>query len=83
MEGVSWLGFIVIGLLAGRLGGRIMRGGGFGLIGNLFVGVIGALLGGFLFGLFGLKSVGFVGGLVTATVGAVVLLAVLGALRRR
>lgn len=83
MEGVSWLGFIVIGLLAGWLGGRIMRGGGFGLIGNLFVGVIGALLGGFLFGLFGLKSVGFVGGLVTATVGAVALLAVLGALRRR
>ena len=82
MEGVSWLGFIIIGLIAGWLGGRIMRGGGFGLIGNLVIGVIGALIGGFLFGLFGLKSIGFIGGLVTATVGAVVLLAIVGALKR-
>ena len=56
--------------------------GGFGLIGNLVVGVIRALVDGFLFGLFGLKSVGFIGALVTATVGAVVLLAIVGALKR-
>jgi len=52
MEGL--IGFLIIGLIAGWLGGKIMRGGGFGLVGNLIVGVIGALVGGFTFGLLGL-----------------------------
>ncbi|MBL8541654.1 MAG: GlsB/YeaQ/YmgE family stress response membrane protein, partial [Betaproteobacteria bacterium] len=43
--GEGFIGSIVIGLLAGWLGGKIMRGGGFGLIGNLIVGVIGAVIG--------------------------------------
>ena len=60
-----------------------MRGGGFGLFGNLIVGVIGALVGGFTFGLLGLKAGGFVGSLVTATVGAVILLWLIGILKSK
>ena len=45
---MSLLSWIVVGLLAGWLAGMVMKGGGFGLIGNLIVGVIGGLLGGFI-----------------------------------
>ena len=50
---MNFVWFILIGIAAGWLAGQIMKGGGFGLLGDLIVGVIGALLGGFLFGLFG------------------------------
>ena len=70
----GWIWFLLIGLIAGWLAGQIMKGSGFGVVGDLIVGVIGALLGGFLFGLLGLAAVGLIGELITATVGAVVLL---------
>ncbi|EPR32347.1 Transglycosylase-associated protein [Alkalidesulfovibrio alkalitolerans DSM 16529] len=70
--GIVW--FLLIGLCAGWLAGKIMRGGGFGLFGNLAVGVVGALLGGFLFSLLGITAYGLLGSLVTATAGAVVLI---------
>lgn len=70
---MGFLWFILIGALAGWLAGTIMRGRGFGIFGNIFVGIIGGLLGGWLFGLVGLSpSAGFWGSLVTATIGAVV-----------
>jgi uncharacterized membrane protein YeaQ/YmgE (transglycosylase-associated protein family) len=59
-----------------------MKGGGFGLIGNLVVGVVGAVVGGFLFQLFGLSAYGLIGNLVVATVGAVVLLALIRVVKR-
>ena len=68
---IAWL---IIGGLAGWIAGHLMRGGGFGILGNIGVGVVGALVGGFLFGLLGLEAGGFIGSLVTATVGSVVLL---------
>jgi uncharacterized membrane protein YeaQ/YmgE (transglycosylase-associated protein family) len=76
----SFLYFILIGLVAGWLGGRIMRGSGFGLIGNLVVGVIGAVLGGWLLGVLGFasQSNSLLASLVTATIGAVVLLFLIG-----
>ncbi len=75
--------FLVIGLLAGWLGGLLMRGGGLGLIGNLVVGVIGAFVGGFLFDLLGVSvGGGIIGPLVTATVGAVILLFVVGLFKK-
>lgn len=76
------LWFLLIGIAAGWLAGVIMKGGSFGLVGDLVVGVIGAILGGFLFGLLGLEAVGLIGSLVTATVGAIVLIVILRALRR-
>jgi len=73
---MGFLWFILIGALAGWLAGKIMRGQGFGLLGNIVVGIIGGLLGGWLFSLVGLSpSAGFWGSLVTATVGAVVAIA--------
>ena len=59
--------FLVIGVAAGWLAGRIMKGGGFGLVGDLIIGVIGALLGGWLFGLIGIAAGGYLGDLVGPT----------------
>lgn len=78
-----WLWFILIGLAAGFLAGAVVKGHGFGFIGNLVVGVIGALLGGFLFGLFGLATTNLIGNLICAFVGAVVLLLLLGFIKRK
>jgi uncharacterized membrane protein YeaQ/YmgE (transglycosylase-associated protein family) len=74
--------FLLIGLAAGWLAGQFMKGGGFGLVGDLIVGVIGALLGGFLFGLLGISAGGLLGALITATVGAVVLILLLRVIKR-
>ena len=72
---MDFLYFILIGAAAGWLGGQFMKGTGFGLLGNIVVGIVGGFLGGFLFGLLGLSSTGgLMGSLVTATVGAIVLL---------
>lgn len=76
--------FLLIGAVAGWLAGLIIKGGGFGLIGNIIVGVLGALFGGWLFDVLNI-SVGneWVGRLITATAGAAVLLFLLGLIRRR
>jgi uncharacterized membrane protein YeaQ/YmgE (transglycosylase-associated protein family) len=74
MDITGLLIFLAIGALAGWLAGTIMKGGGFGLLGNIVVGIVGGILGGFLFGLLGLVAYGLIGSIVTATVGAVVLL---------
>ena len=76
------LWFIIIGVCAGFLAGKLMKGRGFGFLGNLIVGVVGAVLGGFLFRILGLATSGLVGSLVTATVGAVVLLFLVGMLKK-
>ncbi len=76
------LWFLLIGLCAGWLAGMIMKGGGYGLIGDLVIGVIGALVGGFLFGLLGIEAYGLLGRLVMALVGAVVLIVLLRVLKR-
>jgi uncharacterized membrane protein YeaQ/YmgE (transglycosylase-associated protein family) len=73
---IAW---IVVGLITGWLADRFVKGGGFGLIGDLVVGLIGALLGGFLVGflLQGSSSVGLFGSIVIAFIGAVVLIYIL------
>ena len=79
---MTLLWFCLIGLVAGWLAGQLMKGGGFGLVGDLIVGVLGALLGGYLFGLMGIGSSGLVGQLVVATVGAIVLLLIIRVVKR-
>lgn len=74
MEGNSLIFTLIIGAVAGWFAGQIMKGKGFGLIGNIVVGVVGAVLGSFLFGLLGVSSSGLIASLVTATIGAIVLL---------
>lgn len=66
--------FIIIGVLAGLIAGKIMRGGGFGFFINLLLGIIGGVIGGWAFSLFGLEASGLVGSLITATVGAILVL---------
>lgn len=65
---------IAIGILAGFLAGKIMRGRGYGVLMDLVLGLVGAVLGGFIFGLLGLHAYGLVGQLVIATGGAVMLI---------
>jgi uncharacterized membrane protein YeaQ/YmgE (transglycosylase-associated protein family) len=68
------LSFLIIGGIAGWLAGKIMKGSGYGLWANIGIGVVGALVGGFLLGQVGMQMEGLVGRLLTATVGAVLLL---------
>jgi len=69
---VAWL---IVGLVAGFLASRVMRGGGFGVIGDIIVGVIGAFLGGWISGLVGMVgSYGLIGSIVIAFLGACLLL---------
>jgi uncharacterized membrane protein YeaQ/YmgE (transglycosylase-associated protein family) len=72
---------IALGILAGFLAGKIMRGKGYGLLMDLLLGIVGSILGGALFGLLGLYSSGFVGQLVVATAGAVLLIVIVRKLR--
>jgi uncharacterized membrane protein YeaQ/YmgE (transglycosylase-associated protein family) len=74
--------FLVVGLVAGWLAGRIMKGKGFGLVGDLVVGVIGAFVGVWLFGLLGISGGGILGLLVASLVGALVLLFVIRLVKR-
>jgi len=74
---IAWL---LVGLIAGALAGRVVRGAGFGILGDIIVGIIGAFIGGFLASLVGLGgSAGLLGSIVIAFIGAVVLLLILRA----
>jgi uncharacterized membrane protein YeaQ/YmgE (transglycosylase-associated protein family) len=70
----SLLVFLIIGVVAGFLAGKIMKGKGFGFFGDLVVGVVGAFVGGWVFGMLGFLPVGILGTLISATAGAVILL---------
>lgn len=76
------LWFLLIGVAAGWLGGRIMKTDTSSLVTDLIVGVIGAIVGGFLFRLAGFSASGLTGSLITATVGSVVLLWALRILKK-
>jgi uncharacterized membrane protein YeaQ/YmgE (transglycosylase-associated protein family) len=75
---IAWL---VVGLIAGWLAGQFMRGGGYGLVGDIVLGIVGAFVGGFLFSFFvpG-ASVGLIGSIIVAFIGAVILIALARAL---
>jgi len=78
---MEFLWFILIGICAGWLAGQLMKGSGFGLVGNLIIGVIGALVGGFTFRLLGIGANNLLGQLIVATVGAILLLALLSVVK--
>jgi uncharacterized membrane protein YeaQ/YmgE (transglycosylase-associated protein family) len=72
---MNFLWYVLIGLCAGWLAGKLVKGGGFGIVGDIVVGVIGSVLGGYLFSLFGVSAgTGLLGSLAVATIGAIVLL---------
>jgi uncharacterized membrane protein YeaQ/YmgE (transglycosylase-associated protein family) len=78
----SFFAIIVVGLVAGWLAGKIVRGAGFGIIPDIALGIVGALIGDWVLPRLGIHlGLGFVSALVNATIGAVALLLVVGLLR--
>jgi uncharacterized membrane protein YeaQ/YmgE (transglycosylase-associated protein family) len=78
------LWFLIIGGVAGWLAGLLVKGRGLGGLGNILVGCIGAVIGGGLFSLLGVSSGGgLIGSLITAFIGAVVLLFIIGLIKKR
>lgn len=82
MDLTSLIVFLAIGAVAGWLAGTLVKGGGFGLIGDIIVGIIGAIIGGWVFGLLGIAAGGLLGAIVTATIGAILLLVIVRAVKR-
>ncbi len=68
------LWFLFVGLVAGWIAGTLVKGRGFGLVGDIIVGVIGSFIGGMLFRAAGIAAYGTIGGIAMATIGAIVLL---------
>jgi uncharacterized membrane protein YeaQ/YmgE (transglycosylase-associated protein family) len=77
LEALLW--WIIVGLIAGFLAGVVMRGGGFGVVGDIVVGIVGAIIGGFIAGLLGLGASGLIGSIIIAFLGACLLIALLRA----
>ncbi len=75
--GLLW--WIIVGLIAGALAGMVMRGGGFGIVGDIIVGILGAIIGGFLAGLLGIGSSNIIVSIIIAFIGACILIAILRA----
>jgi uncharacterized membrane protein YeaQ/YmgE (transglycosylase-associated protein family) len=75
--------FLLIGAVAGWLAGLVVRGYGFGLIGNIVVGIVGAVIAGWLFPRLGIGlPAGTIGQIISAAIGAVILLVIIGLIRR-
>jgi uncharacterized membrane protein YeaQ/YmgE (transglycosylase-associated protein family) len=75
---VLW--WLIIGLIAGFLASVVMRGGGYGVVGDIIVGIVGAFIGGFLMSLLGLGGSGVVWSIIVAFIGACILIAILRAI---
>jgi uncharacterized membrane protein YeaQ/YmgE (transglycosylase-associated protein family) len=82
MSGESILVILLVGLVAGWLAGQLVRGSGFGLVGDIIIGIIGAFIGDWLLPQLGLHfSAGILGAIIDATIGAILLLLVLRLIR--
>ena len=80
---MEYVWIILVGLIAGWLAGILVKGGGFGVIGDIVVGIVGALLGRALFRFLGFSAGGgFLGAIIIATVGAVVLIFIIRIIKR-
>ena len=82
MSNESLLVILLVGVIAGWLAGKLVRGAGFGLIGDLIIGIVGAFIGDWLLPQIGVHlGVGIVGAIVNATIGAVLLLVAIRLIR--
>jgi uncharacterized membrane protein YeaQ/YmgE (transglycosylase-associated protein family) len=80
---MNLLWFLIVGLIAGWLAGQVMKGGGYGLVGDMIVGVIGAIFGGWLFSRLGIGiGYGLIGQIIVAFIGAIILIAILRMIKR-
>ena len=82
MDGIGILGWIIIGILAGWIAEKVMKRN-HGLVTNLIVGLVGSLLGAFIANVLHLGFGGWIGSLVISTIGAILLLFLLGLVKRR
>jgi uncharacterized membrane protein YeaQ/YmgE (transglycosylase-associated protein family) len=76
------LWYLIVGLIAGWLAGKIMKGGGYGIIGDLILGIVGAMIGGNLFGWLGIYAGGLIGSIIVATIGAILLVLLVRMIKR-
>ncbi len=74
--------FLIVGAVAGWLAGQIVKGHGFGLVGNIVVGIVGAFIAGLLLPGLGLGLSGILGSIVYAAIGAIILLFLIGLFKR-
>ena len=81
MDIVAILIFLLIGAVAGWLAGQLMKGSGFGLLGNIIMGVIGSVVGGVLFSVLDIGGGDLIWQVISATVGAVVVILIVRAIR--
>jgi uncharacterized membrane protein YeaQ/YmgE (transglycosylase-associated protein family) len=77
LSAVLW--WLVVGLIAGFLASLVMRGGGYGIVGDIVIGIVGAFIGGFLASLIGIGAGGLIGTIIIAFIGACILIAILRA----
>ena len=80
---MGWLLWIVAGLIAGWATGKIMKGSGYGVLGDIILGIVGGILGGWILGLLNLNpGGGFIPSVLVAIVGAVILVALVRAIKK-
>jgi len=73
LGGLIW--WAVVGLIAGFLAGKVMKGGGFGVLMDMVLGIVGAIIGGWIFRMLGImQGRGLIGSIIVAFIGAVILL---------
>jgi uncharacterized membrane protein YeaQ/YmgE (transglycosylase-associated protein family) len=72
VHGLIW--WIIVGLIAGWAAGKIMKGGGYGVIGDMVLGILGAIFGGWLVGMLGFGRGGLIWSILVAILGAVILI---------
>jgi uncharacterized membrane protein YeaQ/YmgE (transglycosylase-associated protein family) len=83
MDGQSLIIWLIVGAIAGWLAGMVVKGGGFGLIGDIIVGIIGAVIAGWLLPTIGIViGGGFIAAVINAFIGAVILLIILRLIKR-
>ena len=83
MEAHGIIVWLIIGAIAGWLAGKLVKGGGFGFIGDIVVGIVGAVIGGWLASVLGIGiGSGFIASVITAVIGAVILLLIVRAIKR-
>lgn len=80
---MGFIAWLVVGLIAGWLAGKVMRGGGYGVVVDIILGLLGGVLGGWIFNMLGIwPGGGMIGSIIVAFVGAVILVAITRVLKR-
>ncbi len=80
---MGFIWWIITGAIAGWLAGQILKGRGFGILGNIVVGIVGGVIGGIVLGLVGFESTTWVADILSAVAGAIILVFIVGLVRKK